>query len=271
MQDKEWREERKEEKLKRRSQKYGSLSAGLIIILIGGILLLRQMDVNLPHWLFTWPMILVIVGLFAGIQSKFRDFAWFVIFGIGAFFLVGKVIPEYKIDRFAVPMVVMMVGLVVIFGPWRKGRFKRDLSNTGDTTIPPIDNTTGQPTHISAPPADYGSIDTDDSVDVTTIFGNVKKVIYSKNFKGGEVVSIFGGAELNLTQADMTTPISMEMVQVFGGAKLIIPAHWKIRSEAVAIFGGIEDKRPAQPYTDSSKVLVLRGTVLFGGIEIKSY
>jgi len=271
MQNTEWRDEQREARRKRRSQRYGSLSAGIIIILIGSILLLRQMDVDLPHWLFTWPMILVIVGLFAGLQSKFRDFAWFVIFGIGVFFLVGKVMPEYRIDRYAVPMVVMMVGLVVIFGPWRKGRFKRDLSNTVGTPINPIDNTTGQPIDTSAPPADYGSIDTDDAVDVTTIFGNVKKVIYSKNFKGGEVVSIFGGAELNMTQADMTTPIAMEMVQIFGGAKLIIPAHWKIRSEAVAIFGGIEDKRPTQPYTDSSKVLVLRGTVLFGGIEIKSY
>ena len=38
------------------------------------------------------------------------------------------------------------------------------------------------------------------------------------------------------------------------------------------IFGGIEDKRRMQTITGPpEKTLILKGTVLFGGIEIKSY
>jgi hypothetical protein len=81
-----------------------------------------------------------------------------------------------------------------------------------------------------------------------------------------------GGAEYNLSQADITGPVSIEIIQVFGGTKLVVPPHWEIRTEAVAVFAGIEDKRPAQPGTfDPSKVLILKGTTVFGGIEIRSY
>jgi hypothetical protein len=108
-------------------------------------------------------------------------------------------------------------------------------------------------------------------LDVVSIFSNIKKIVYSKKFKGGDVVSIFGGAEVNLTQADFEGKVVIEMVQVFGGAKLIVPPHWQIRSEMVAIFGGIEDKRTPQPNYDTEKVVILNGTTFFGGIEIRSY
>ena len=42
----------------------------------------------------------------------------------------------------------------------------------------------------------------------------------------------------------------------------------------VAIFGGVEDKRPQLADTSTvnpNKVLVLKGTCIFGGIDIKSY
>jgi predicted membrane protein len=61
------------------------------------------------------------------------------------------------------------------------------------------------------------------------------------------------------------------VVQVFGGTKIIVPANWTVHSEMVAIFGGIEDKRPPQLNVAAEKVLVIVGTSLFGGIDIKSF
>jgi hypothetical protein len=39
----------------------------------------------------------------------------------------------------------------------------------------------------------------------------------------------------------------------------------------VAIFGGIEDKRPPQLNAIPDKVLIIEGTSIFGGIDIKSF
>jgi len=112
----------------------------------------------------------------------------------------------------------------------------------------------------------------EDFVDSTSIFGGAKKNIISKTFKGGDIVNIFGGTELDLTQADFTGTAIIELTTVFGGTKLIIPSNWSIKSDAVIIFGGIEDKRKMQTLSENAeKTLVLKGTVIFGGIDIKSY
>jgi predicted membrane protein len=103
------------------------------------------------------------------------------------------------------------------------------------------------------------------------VFGGVKKTVLSKQFNGGEIVVFFGGAEVNLTNADFVSPIQIDVVNVFGGTKLIIPANWEIRSEITAIFGGVDDKRRQGPDTVSEKTIILKGTNLFGGVEIISY
>ncbi|WP_460880125.1 hypothetical protein [Pontibacter rugosus] len=85
-------------------------------------------------------------------------------------------------------------------------------------------------------------------------------------------MSVFGGTELNLSQADMQHPVVLEATQIFGGTTLIIPPHWEVKSEMVAILGGIDDKRPVLPGGyDPNKAIILRGTSLFGGLQIKSY
>jgi hypothetical protein len=103
-------------------------------------------------------------------------------------------------------------------------------------------------------------------------FGGVKKVILSKNFKGGESTCFMGGAEINLAQADIPGPIVLDVTQVFGGTKLIVPANWDVKSEVIAVFGGIDDKRQINPAAlTPGKVITLRGISVFGGIDIKSY
>jgi hypothetical protein len=101
----------------------------------------------------------------------------------------------------------------------------------------------------------------------------VKKNIISKNFKQGDVTVVFAGTELNFTQADFEEKAYLEVTAVFGGVQLILPAHWEIKSELVCVMGNVEDKRAIQPSTinESKKILILRGTVFMGGVEIKSY
>lgn len=250
---------------RRRKRNDKNILAGILLLVAGSLLMTRQVERDLiPHWLFTWPMILIVVGLFVGIQTKFRDIGWVILMGVGAFFLANEVFPDDDAGRFIVPVVVCVVGLILLLSPGRKKH--RDKSQDGrffyNINIGIEDDVDTDKDPVKPKP---------DVVDATSIFGNVKKVIYSKDFRGGEVVAIFGGVEINLSQADIRGPIVLELVQIFGGTKLIVPPHWQVHSEAVAIFGGIEDKRPTQVNMSPEKVLILRGTALFAGIEIKSY
>ena len=230
--------------------------AGLFFLAIGGVLLARQFGFDFPGWLFTWQMLLIVIGLFIGAQQNFRDFGWLIMVSIGVIFLLDDIWPELPVKNFAWPIGIIAVGLIVIFGAFRRSRKENFELNDVSTSN----------TIISASGASN-----EDIIDAVAIFGSVKKMIYSKKFRGGEIVTVFGGSEINLSQADFEGTLVIEIVQIFGGTKLIIPPHWEVRSQAVAILGGIEDKRQQHQGPDAKKILVLDGVAILGGIEIKSY
>ncbi|MGZ5134345.1 MAG: LiaF transmembrane domain-containing protein [Flavitalea sp.] len=240
------------------SKRRENITGGLILLGIGGVLLARQVGADLPSWLFTWPMILIIVGLFVGAKTQFRDFGWLILIGIGVFFLLDKM-QDIPIREFILPIGIITVGLIILSsGLFKKSRNKED----GDTTLIADQDRVQINSDATS----------DDIMEVVSVFGSAKRVVFSKNFKGGEVVSIFGSSEINLTNADFNGRLVLEIVQIFGGTKLIIPPHWEVHSKTAAVFGGIEDKRSIQQgTTNPEKVLVLDGVTIFGGVTIASY
>jgi Cell wall-active antibiotics response 4TMS YvqF len=236
---------------------------GLFLLLIGGIALAKSFGVPIPRWLFSWQMLLIGIGLFSGFKKGFRDGGWFVPIIIGGIFLINDYVLLGDMRKHIWPLILIVVGLFFILRPRRSNKWKecfekKNPTSGGIETITPLSET---------------NFSQDDVLDSTAIFGGTKKVILSKNFKGGELVNIFGGAEIDFTQADIHGTAELDVTAIFGGATLIVPSHWVIKQEAVTIFGGISDKRKnIAAYTDGpGKALLIKGTVLFGGIEIKSY
>ena len=248
---------------KARTRKHGNnLWAGLLILAIGGVFLAREMGAMIPDWIFSWPMIVIVVGLFIGISNRFRDFGWLIVMAVGFYFLIDDIWVDFSFRRYVWPLTIIIIGLVVILLPFQRRRRKRFEGGEGSSVQVPGT----VETEVA------GEISTEDVLDVTAIFGGVKKNIYSKNFKGGEIVCIFGGTEINLAHADFPgKEVRIEAVQIFGGTKLIVPANWDVRSEAVAIFGGVEDKRPQPSVSVPEKTIILEGFAMFGGLEIRSF
>jgi len=231
----------------------GRALGGLIIVAVGSTLLARNMGVYFPHWLFSWPMLLIVIGLYVGAKHSFRNFGWLIPIAIGSVFLLENFVPDLSVREYAWPIIIICIGLAMIFRP-RGSRNRRRFRHWEKMA---------EETEKSG----------EGYFESVTMFGENKKQILSKDFKGGESVCVFGGTEINLTQADINGRVAIELIQVFGGTKLIMPAHWKLETEEmVSIFGGLNDKRQFHnTVTDQSKVLVLKGTCLFGGIDIKSF
>ena len=268
------REQRKQERQKRREERrrhwgegaqgqFGILSGknsnaltGAFILLIGIVALMKAVMLDFPGWVFSWQMALIAFGVFIGIRHNFRGGAWLVLLLVGGVFLLRDIFPDFSF-KLIWPTVLIVIGAFIIMRPRR--RWKWDGAK----------RTEGASDSFFSEDIDYSK---DDFVDSTSIFGGAKKIVISKNFKGGDIVNIFGGTELDLSQADFTGVAIIELTTVFGGTKLLVPSNWSIKSEAVTIFGGIEDKRRMQTMTEASeKTLVIRGTVIFGGIDIKSF
>ncbi|MES2559342.1 MAG: DUF5668 domain-containing protein [Bacteroidota bacterium] len=228
----------------------GKALGGIIVLIVGATLLARQLGVVFPGWLFTWPVIIIIIGIYIGARHMFRNPGWVIMVAVGSVFLLDNIYTDINITTFFWPLFIMAAGLFMIIKPRRKTQ--QAIDEWEHTTV-------------------YTENVDDDVIETVSVFGGVKKNILSKNFKGGEITCVIGGAEINLSQADIQGRVVLEVTQVLGGTKLIIPSNWDVQPEMVAVLGGIEDKRKVQNTEPTDKILVIRGTSVLGGIEIKSY
>ena len=249
------------------NQKSGKALVGLILLGLGFMLLFRTLDIFfIPSWIFSWPVFLIMIGIFIGKRQGFYRPSAFMPIVIGVLFLSIKILPDMDLGRFFWPFLIIGFGAWMISGRKEKTPFEH--FKWGKKINPEFNtNTESNDTQTGFETGDFLG----DRTNSASIFGGIKKNIVSKNFQGGDIVNFFGGSEINLMQADIKGRVKIEVVQVFGGTKIIVPTNWIVQSEMVAIFGGIEDKRPPQLNTIPDKVLIIEGTSIFGGIDIKSF
>lgn len=236
---------------------------GLFLVAVGVLLFANKMGVDLPPWLFTWPMLLIGIGLLKGVQSGFRDNSWIILLLVGSLFLWDNIVEDVDLHDFIVPIIVISIGVLFIFRPKKNWQRSKDSKHFGRE---------GWKNSWGGAAGSYPDADDGEYLEINSVFSGANKRILSKNFKGGEINCFMGGAEIDLTQADIQGTVIIESNVVFGGLKITIPPHWDIKTEVTTVFGGIEDQRPVvATKIDLNKVIVLKGNTIFGGIEIRSY
>jgi predicted membrane protein len=270
----------------------GKVLAGVLLLVIGASLLLKQFDIFTPvSWLFSWPMWLIVWGIYTGGKHNFRNnSSWIFMVLIGGYFLLDRAIPSFDAGAFFWPAMLIAAGVFFILRrnnhthdywdkkewkrKWDAGKYNFNNPNAVNPKEPIVDYTVGGTEgEESASASQQGTKYTgDEHLDALSVFGSVKKTIYSKNFQGGEIVNIFGGAELDLTQADINGRVYIDITQVFGGVKMVVPSHWTIVSDIASVFAGFDDKRVRTTAPlDNTKILVLKGVSIFAGVDIRSY
>ena len=226
----------------------GKALIGFVILAAGVLMLLRRMGYPIYSWIFTWPALMIWLGIYIAIKRKFRSITpiWLII--IGAYFLArhqGWI--AFSIGQYFWPLFIIVIGLSLLIRP-------RNASRSFKTNLGGGDN-----------------IDSNSFFDTVAIFWGVRKAVLSKSFAKGDIVNIFGGTEINFMQADITNTAVIDLVVIFGGVKLIVPADWDVRVNVVHVFAGTDDKRQFHSVPASKKVLLVNGAAIFGGIDILSY
>lgn len=105
------------------------------------------------------------------------------------------------------------------------------------------------------------------------IFGGLKRQVLSSNFRGGKLEAVFGGIEINLRQAQITSEdrtVTLECNAVFGSIELRVPDTWRVVARAAGMFGSVDDKSTANKMPGfDGPTLVVTGAAVFGSVEIK--
>ncbi len=238
------------------------LLVGLFLILIGAVLVLDKIHLfYLPGWVFSWPSIFVLIGIFSLLTND-RPVPGIIFLAIGGFFLMDDIFYDFSFYFYRFwPIAFIIAGIFVIVSISRRHQSRdRDKRWSGSSGT-------------KADTSDASSVG-DDFIDEVAIFGGGVRTVISDNFKGGKMTAIFGGSELDLTNAELAEGVNyLEVVAMFGGWELHVPAHWNIEVKVTPIFGGWDDKRrvvTGDP-VDNTRKLVIRGTVVFGGGEINNH
>jgi len=224
----------------------GRIGFGIVLLLAGLVILAGNMDL-IPHHIYrvimSWPMILVAIALVNFLRREWGT--GLVFLAIGTYFLLPRLDPEFPVQQLWKfwPILLILAGIAFI-------------TNRSKTNITMELNS-----------------NTDDTIDEVSIFGGHMSRVDSKNFKGGKITSIFGGNEVNLTNARLSEQGAViDLTAIFGGSKIIVPRDWTIKNEVVSILGGFTDKRVGSPESVSpSKTLVIKGVTILGGGELISY
>lgn len=247
--------------MEKQNTKFGnSFWLGIIVLSIGALLLLDQLDYDLvPPWLISWGTLLIAIGVAVGLRKNFRGIGWIVLIVIGSFLLIEDISGiDFEFYKYGFPIIIITIGLVILS--------RSVLSKSaGEARKSWVGGDEKKSDFVS------DSASGDERVDITSVFGGSKRRIFSKNFMGGQMTAVFGGSDLDLSQADIQGTVAVDVVAVFGGVKLIVPANWEVKSNISAILGGVEDKRRDPSSFSPEKKLVLTGVCMFGGVEIKSY
>ncbi len=222
----------------------GRIFSGLLIILIGVLFLLGnlgRLDIGEVFSTY-WPLILVFIGLWHLIAHEFRSAGFGVILLLigGFFMLVNLDIIRGRIWLYFWPLLIIAAGLWIIFKP----RFKLFKERAPEIK--------------------------EKDLDVFIIFSGIKRRFNTPEFRGGKATALFGGIDLDFTQAGLAdNKASIELTAIFGGIEVLVPSDWEVVVDSSSIFGGVEDKHKAVPTAETKATLFIRATAMFGGIEIK--
>ncbi|MCF7890120.1 cell wall-active antibiotics response protein [Candidatus Bipolaricaulota bacterium] len=215
---------------------------GGILIGIGVSIILGNVGVLENFWeLFAtyWPGLLILAGGFNVVTNPAGKVGGFIVATAGLLLLLNNMDRVQIFTQISFwPVLLILAGIWFLF---RGGK---------------------EPTVVDK-----------DSLNLVALFsGNSSKVV-SQAFRGGSSVSMFGGSEVDLTDAKLSSgEAKFDVFAMFGGTEITVPESWEIVIKGLPLFGGLDDKTsaPTREGEVDPPTLVINYLALFGGVEVKN-
>jgi Domain of unknown function (DUF5668)/Cell wall-active antibiotics response 4TMS YvqF len=221
----------------------GRIFWGIIIMVVGVLLLLQQLDkLDFGNVISRyWPLILILVGLWQLIANSFRNIG-------GPLFLIalGVIFQLWKLDilgrrtwNIVWPLLIIFAGLWMLLGALRR--------------------------HSPA-----ATVVKEGAIDAFALFAGLERRVDSPAFRGGKATAILGGIDLDLRGAGLAEgAAAIDLSVIMGGITVRVPRTWRVEMDARPLLGGIEDKHSYEPGPQGGGILRVKASAIMGGIEIK--
>jgi predicted membrane protein len=238
----------------RRYYKLNIATVGLLCIAVGVLLLLRNFGImsnQLFHLLVSWELLLIVLGLVWLVKQRLT--VGFILLAFGLYFFIPDVFglsDEWKDNMW--PFFLVLLGLILLLKLRKQSKWTK--YDEGWRHNP-----------------EGATVVEDGFVTADVSFGSVHHIVLDPEFKGAFLRVSFGSAVLDLRHTQLIgEETSVTIDASFGGIELYAPSAWNVISELNTNFSGVDDKRYLNTAIDSTHKLVIRGNIIFGGVEIKN-
>ncbi|MDP4200037.1 MAG: DUF5668 domain-containing protein [Bacteroidota bacterium] len=221
---------------------------GLVLATIGVVFLLDRFSmVNADVVWQAWPLVFCVWGivrLFSSPEPREKIIALFAI-GMGVLLTMH----EFGAIRYGIgdlwPLFLIVPGLLMV---WRALQTRKGAQVD---VVPSLDR------------SGFNSV---------AIFGGIDRRVEGEFKSGVTVTAVFGGFKIDLSRAQMKGDDAVIFVNAFfGGGEIYTPESWHISMEGIGLFGGFSDKTRYTPTPGApTKTLHVRGSAIFGGVEVKN-
>jgi predicted membrane protein len=235
---------------------------GAAVIIAGFLFLIDNLGwIDLDMHVHFWPFVLMVVGASTLAQSPRRGsgaaIAGIFMIGFGAVSLLKSLGLIYVSWKVIFPIGIIGVGLMMVFRANKRSR-----QSTTDSAMAggAADDTSFF--HVSEGES------SERVMDLTAILGGFQRKVTTQDFRGGDLTSVMGGIDLDMRTASLNGTAVLNVFALMGGISIKVPADWTVELEGTPILGGFDEKT-MQP-KDASKRLVIRGTAIMGGVEVRN-
>jgi len=226
-------------------KKFGNVLWGLVLIAIGVIFGLNAVGLTNINIFFSgwWTLFIIVPSFIELIRSdnKMWSFIWLCI-GIALLLCAQNILSFSLIAKLILPFILVMVGLGMIF----KDTFNKKVAQK-----------------IKTLNANKGNFE-----GYCATFGGQKIDLSGQEFNGANIDAVFGGVDLDISNAIIKKDQVINANAIFGGVEIKVPSNVNIRIKATPIFGGVENKVKTN-YNESLPTIYINGTAMFGGVEVK--
>lgn len=222
---------------------------GLSLIFVGVLFFLDRIFIDsAPLFITWWPLLICFFGV-AQLRHK-SEFSGFIVLAIGLILLLRNidVLPPNIVAFW--PLVLIAIGVYIVFNK-QNGPAHTQPNPSSETTVSSHENIDGTFRHV-------------------VVLSGINHTARVQTLRYGELIAVIGGITLDLHDVHLSEQgATIDAQVVAGGIQLRLPEDWHVDASPTVLFGGIDDKR-RRPPSDSTKLLTIKGTILMGGIEIKS-
>lgn len=253
-----------------------SAKFAVLLIIVGFVFLgLNLGFIPQPYkaFLFSWPMLLLVIGVMSLLKRHF--WSGLILFSTGTFFLLPRILMIYpdflplQADGFVHtywPVLLIFAGLIsLVYMMFPHSMHCRCCGQFDDKCYQGNKKATDK---VGSATEEYA----EGYFNKQSVFSSGKYIVLDPIFKGGEINTVLGETILDLRKTSLSDGNTvLNLNTVLGGVTIYVPAHWVVDIKIESIMYSFKDGRidREQP-SDMTKRLTIEGAGVLGGGELRN-